>query len=218
MRDGWLTDPDGTPYPPEPWHLGGDLLLSWFRPPAATLPPAALAHFPNGHRPLSVGGRLSVGVTAVRYTTSGVLDYDELVVAVATTRGKVTIPQIWVDSPESRAGGRDLWGIPKDLARFTRTDTTVRIDDWAHLTFRTGRTLVPGLRRIALPTAQRWEGTDRISTNVVLTRVKALQATWLLDPDGPLGWLSDQQPTLSLALTDASIAFGTKVKRTAAAA
>ena len=146
MRLGWLTDPDGTPYPPEPWHLGGDLLLSWLRPRATKLPQAAEKHFP----------------------------------------------------------------------RFTRTDTTVRIDDWAHLTYAVGPTRVPGLRRIALPTAQRWQGTDRISTNVVLARVKALQAAWLLDPDGPLGWLSEETPTLSLALTDASIAFGTKVKRTPA--
>jgi hypothetical protein len=25
MRAGWLTDPEGTPYPPESWHLGGEL-------------------------------------------------------------------------------------------------------------------------------------------------------------------------------------------------
>ena len=25
---------------------------------------------------------------------------------------------MWVDSPESRAGGRELWGYPKELAEF----------------------------------------------------------------------------------------------------
>jgi hypothetical protein len=110
-----------TAYPPEPWYLGGSMLVSVFAVPAETLPPEFA--LPQGRRALRIGSCVIVGVAAVQYLPGGVLEYDELLVAVPSLgRGglRVTIPQIWVDSPASRLGGRELWGIPKQLARFTR--------------------------------------------------------------------------------------------------
>ncbi|MGA1836393.1 acetoacetate decarboxylase family protein [Herbiconiux sp. 11R-BC] len=116
-------------YPPEPWFLGGSLLVSVFLVPRSALPASWGASLggalPPRRRALGFGGRVIVGVAAAQYLPGGVLDYEELLVAVPSLgRGglRVTIPQIWVDSPTSMRGGRELWGIPKRLAAFRRAE------------------------------------------------------------------------------------------------
>src|SRR3954449_8724386 len=63
------------------------------------------------------------GAAFVTYEEGSQLTYHELVVTRVLKdeeRGRaVTSPDIWVDSPESRAGGRELWAIPKELCDFT---------------------------------------------------------------------------------------------------
>ncbi|MDN5895838.1 MAG: acetoacetate decarboxylase family protein, partial [Nocardioides sp.] len=96
-------------YPPAPWQMYGDLWLSLFR----------VADDPG--RPPGV-----VGVAWVIYRDPSPLTYHELLVARPRSevgqgweRGTVTISDIWVDSPASHDGGRELWAIPKDLCDFT---------------------------------------------------------------------------------------------------
>jgi len=73
-------------------------------------------------------GRCLIGAAWVDYGPQGpdcVLAYRELLVAVLARKGlrpRVHIIRIWVDSPTSLAGGRNLWAIPKDLAAFMKTD------------------------------------------------------------------------------------------------
>ncbi|GAA4296590.1 hypothetical protein GCM10023148_57270 [Actinokineospora soli] len=102
-------------YPPEPWDLRGAAVVSvwWRRGPVCT--------------------------AFVDYQPDGVMAYHELLVARPTRHG-VTIPSIWVDSPASRAGGRDLWAIPKDLADFDGPHTALGI---ARVRFRAPRWGVP---------------------------------------------------------------------------
>ena len=105
-------------YPPQPWDLRGQLYLSVFAVPRTDLPalPAALA---ATVRPVPFGRHALVGAAWVRYEPGGVLHYRELLSAVLVHEGRrprVSITDIWVDSVESRDGGRALWGIPKDLA------------------------------------------------------------------------------------------------------
>ncbi|WP_268246309.1 acetoacetate decarboxylase family protein [Amycolatopsis deserti] len=105
-------------YPPEPWHLRGDMHVSAWVVPVGELP-----ELPPGVRPLTVAGRALVLAAWVDYQPPGVLSYRELMVTVVVRGGlTVTIPHIWVDSPASLAGGRALWHIPKDLAEFTLTE------------------------------------------------------------------------------------------------
>lgn len=213
-------------YPPEPWYLGGSLLVSLFRVPTADLP----AEFAAGPKPLRLGRSTIVGTAFARYLPGGVLSYDELLVSTPTLEGgraRVTIPQIWVDSPESLAGGSALWGIPKKLGDFDRVETA----DAASVSMTTGdgpvaslrakprRTLVPGMRQVALPILQSGvaaggSGRDRIlSHNRVIGRIRALSADWTFDPGGPLGYLAGHRPFASFALGDASIIFGMDVHR-----
>ena len=69
------------------------------------------------------------------------LVYDELLAALGTVRSGVpgaTVMQIWVDSPESLAAGRELWSIPKEMADFAGGDAIARLEA------RVGRRLLPG--------------------------------------------------------------------------
>jgi acetoacetate decarboxylase len=62
------------------------------------------------------------GVALVDYREPSPLTYGELLLARTTKnragKGAVTITDIWVDSPASMAGGRELWAIPKELCDF----------------------------------------------------------------------------------------------------
>jgi hypothetical protein len=81
-------------YPPEPWSLRGEAVLSLW---------------------IVDGGLLCTAF--VDYQPGGVMAYHELLVARPARFG-VTITQIWVDSEASRDGGRELWAIPKEMASF----------------------------------------------------------------------------------------------------
>lgn len=103
-------------YPPEPWHLAGSGQITVWRVPAGQLP-----GLPAGVRPLTVRGRALVATAFVSYSDAGQMAYDELLAAVVVRHGRgvaLSITDIWVDSPASRAGGRALWGIPKEMATF----------------------------------------------------------------------------------------------------
>lgn len=96
-----------TGYPPAPWQMHGSMWLSAFR----------LGHDVDERHPAG-----TYAVALVDYREPSPLTYGELLVARTTKnragKGAVTITDIWVDSPASRAGGRELWAIPKELCDF----------------------------------------------------------------------------------------------------
>lgn len=211
-------------YPPEPWALKGNFAVGVFLVPVREIPAAVLAALPAEARPLVVAGRAVVGAAAVNYTPGGVLEYDELLVAIPVVRRwqiSVTIPQIWVTSPASRSGGRALWGIPKELMYATRhsagprLEAMYRAEDRAILAEVTaiGRTWLPGRWRLPLPTLQRQiqgDGTVR-SLNSVRGRISLARTEWAFGSS--LAWLRGRKPVLSAALTRAAVTFGSKVER-----
>jgi hypothetical protein len=211
-------------YPPEPWYLGGSLLVSAFRVPVAALPDELAETLPRHRTPVVLAQHALIGVAFARYTPGGVLAYDELLVA-APTLGRAalryTIPQIWVDSPVSLQGGRELWGIPKQPASFERAESadaaavTATTDDGpvARLDARYGRTLLPGMRQLGLPIHQAVGRGATLSHNRVIGRVSALWTRWDFAVHGPLGYLAGRRPLASFALRDASIVFGMRVRR-----
>jgi hypothetical protein len=107
------------PYPPAPWHLQGMAFQSF-------LPiPLAQARFviPSDLELVSVfPGYTLGGLYLSRYEVGSVLIYSELIVAAGFVRFKgelaAWISHIYVDSPTSVAGGRHIWGLPKELASF----------------------------------------------------------------------------------------------------
>lgn len=107
-------------YPQAPWTLQGFTLV--------TLQPIDIAQVRSLVPPeleiISVWpGKTVGGVYVASYSSSSVLAYNELIVVAALTRyaGRfgTWISHIYVDNPDSVAGGREIWGLPKELAQFT---------------------------------------------------------------------------------------------------
>ncbi|GAA2260510.1 acetoacetate decarboxylase [Streptomyces ruber] len=103
------------PYPPSPWHLTGDMLVSLWRVPVDELPRWPL---PPGVRPWVLRRRCTLVTFWVDYRPGGVLAYREFLVGLAVRHRRglaATAVAVWVDDERSLAGGRALWGIPKEL-------------------------------------------------------------------------------------------------------
>lgn len=84
---------------------------------------------PDGLRPLL--GTKWLLLALVRYR-AGPLCYDELIVGALALHGLkpgVWVHGIWVDSAASLAGGRAIWGLPKELATFRWSGSSVSIED-----------------------------------------------------------------------------------------
>jgi hypothetical protein len=198
-------------YPPEPWHLAGQAYLSLWRVPVSELP-----DLPQGVEPMVAGGRAQVFTAWIDYQEPGQLRYHELLATVAV-RGKrlsSSITDIWVDSEVSLAGGRGLWGIPKDLAALdfahgrTFTASAALRDDWIATAAFTAR---PGLP-LALPAAfdvvQILDGKLKRSPVRAKARPHPAAADWKINASEPLGFLAGQRPVLSAHLRDFTLVFG----------
>jgi acetoacetate decarboxylase len=158
----------------------------------------------------------------VRYVEPSPLTYSELLVArlnrggseMAT--GTVTVTDIWVDSPDSVAGGRELWALPKQLCDFD-VDTAYRgpvtTAEWSATVDRRpvveatftdvsriaprvpmrGRVVQPGIDEHPAP-----------ASVVVTGTAKALpcRASWHFAADGPLAFLRGARRLASFRMVD----------------
>lgn len=208
------SDAAETGYPPEPWNLCGQAYVTVWRLPAEQV----TGRVPAGLQPLTVGGQVFVGTAWIDYEPSGLLPYHELLSAVLVRDGVrpiVTITEIWVDSPVSLAGGRAMWGIPKELAQFEMTHEpsfTARADTGAGVVASADIQRGGGLP-IRLPSwftvVQAAQGRGRLQTPVHATgHPHTASANWKINPDGPLGYLHGLTPAVTFALRDFRIRFG----------
>lgn len=127
-----MTESDHHPYPAAPWRVAGPGLIC----PALVPLAAARALVPDDVTVVPVApGRTLGGFLLARYEGPSTLHYGELLVLPALTRaaGRTGwwISHAYVDSPASLAGGRRMWGVPKDLATFAWRDdgATLTRDD-----------------------------------------------------------------------------------------
>lgn len=110
-------DPRETPPPPAPWRLKGEAILR------LQLLPAGAVEAPTGLRIARVSrGRTLGGVYVAHYGEGSTLRYNELIVFSALVRKGArpgfSVSHIYVDDPYAAAGGHEIWGLPKRLARF----------------------------------------------------------------------------------------------------
>lgn len=115
-------------YPPAPWTLKGFA----FQTLQLTDVQACQEVIPPDFEILNVWpGKAMGGVYLSRYEVGSTLEYSELIVVPAFVRygGKIGgwISHIYVDSPASVAGGREVWGLPKELADFAWDDVENRV-------------------------------------------------------------------------------------------
>ncbi|HUQ55102.1 acetoacetate decarboxylase family protein [Lentzea sp.] len=172
-----------------------------FRVPRGQVPSD---HLPTGARLITLAGNTFVAVAFVSYEPGSVLTYEELLVAAPVRdRGSVavSVPQIWVDSEASRDGGRELWAIPKQLARFGRGSSIAAVAA-------TGGVPLPGRWKFAGPTAQRLDGRDVRARAAMSGRIRLVRTGWMIPADGPLGYLTGRTPLVSVALDDMRLTFG----------
>lgn len=197
-------------YPPEPWFLAGELTASAWLVPLRSVPYAPVP----GWRPVTLFGRAVVGTVHVRYLPPGVLTYDELMVTALVRRGRrvaVTVLAIWVDSPASLAGGRELWAIPKQLADFPDPGL-VQAADGPLADVRLGRgRAVPGRWRVRFSVAQPRAGRAVVSPVAAVGTVALARTGWRVH--GPLAFLRGHRPVLGFALRDFRMAFGGPQRR-----
>lgn len=150
-------------YPPAPWTLKGSavLMLQWIDLARARqfVPLNLVEPVPVGFP----GKTLAIAYLSA-YGDGSVLEYSELIVAPALVRRRQArageplapwISHIYVDSDRSVAGGRDIWGLPKELAAFSWREGGVtvsqgrrRLCDWSW------NSLGPG---VSLPWRSRWQ-------------------------------------------------------------
>ncbi|MBT2543062.1 acetoacetate decarboxylase family protein [Streptomyces sp. ISL-44] len=224
-----MTSPDprhpagqSTPFPPEPWHLNGDMYASLWRIRPQGLPRWPL---PAETRPLIILGHCTLLTFWVDYRAPGTLAYREFLVALAVRhrrRTAATAVAAWVDDEQSLAGGHRLWGIPKQLGHFTFTtpsdaNTPARTTHihlgteatpWAQATYR------PAARIPIRPTItgrliQQRQG-ETCVVPLKLAGSPSLAKTRLTcTPDGPLAFLNSHKPVLSLAIQGFRFTVGT---------
>lgn len=193
-------------YPPAPWSMYGDLWMSLYR---VTDDPG---------RPSGV-----VAVAWVRYREPSPLTYHELLVARPrpdAPGSPVTISDIWVDSADSRDGGRALWAIPKELCDFSmessRTGPLRRATWQASVEgqeIASARFTDVSSATVPLPfrggTHQEWD--DGTVARASLTgRARTLPARGSMEfaEDGPLGWLAGRRALASVAISGFEMTFG----------
>jgi hypothetical protein len=115
-------------YPPAPWNLYGKAMQSFHLVDLER----AKALVPSDFEIVSVlPGKTLGGLYLSLYEANSTLRYHELIVVTALVRYQGTIgswiSHIYVDHPESVAGGRNIWGLPKEMADFTWGDRDVKV-------------------------------------------------------------------------------------------
>ena len=175
-------------YPEAPWDLQGEMIVV----------------------PARVRNRQIGGVLLADYR-SGILSYRELIVfSRATTHGMV-VSHIYVDSEQSLHGGREVWGLPKELAEF----------DYDGRTFtarQNGTTLLQArIRRRAgfLPLLLPTPITSHAGDTIGRARIKAAPALVALDvpPTSPFASLGLDGTHVGLAGDDLRLTMPAPLRR-----
>jgi Acetoacetate decarboxylase (ADC) len=202
-----------TDYPPAPWVLRGQANFHVLAVRSASLPAV-----PAGFTPLRVGGFGLVVAGWVDYQGGSILRYGELLAAVAGRWAggvSATVTHMWVDSPASRAGGRELWGYPKELASFELAidpSGTARAHDPGGVELARGRfaALVTSPWRILIRggTVQPLDGHLAAVRAVFRARPALGRGSISAPAESPLAFVNDARTLLSLGLRDFAFTFG----------
>jgi hypothetical protein len=197
------------PFPSPPWQMSAQMWLSVF----------LLRESPRPDRPAGL-----YGAAFVDYQEGSSLTYHELLVARLTRGGlgrRVRITDIWVDSEASKAGGRSLWAIPKEIAELplenkgTGLVSRTRFAGYAAgERIATGRfTAVPAAARVRAPFAAsisqlREDGSTVVTSMRGSAKALPCLGSWDFEAQGPLGFLHDRRPLASFRLRDVRLSFG----------
>ena len=121
-------------YPHPPWTLKGDAFVTLQLLDMARVRPLIPAEL----NIVSVlPGKTIGGVYLSKYSSGSVLEYSELIIIAGflSYKGKFGgwVSHIYVDNPDSVAGGREVWGLPKELAQFSWEASSVTVSQSGNL-------------------------------------------------------------------------------------
>jgi hypothetical protein len=109
-------------YPDAPWTSQGKMWFGIFKTQTPFDLPDDLIGVLNSHL---------VIVSIIRYLKAAII-YDELIIGRMARHGRklgVYVNHIWVDHYDSLMGGREIWGLEKQMAQFEWSDSSVHISD-----------------------------------------------------------------------------------------
>jgi hypothetical protein len=217
-QSDWPHDPGQstaatTGYPPAPWVLRGQANFHLLAVRSDELPPV-----PAGFTPLRAGRFGLVVAGWVDYQGGSILRYGELLAAVAGRWAggvSATVTHMWVDSPASRAGGRELWGYPKELASFELaidpSGTARACDlDGAELARGSFSALVTSPWRLSIRggTVQPLDGRLAAVRAIFRSRPVLGRGSISAPPGSPLAFVNGARTLLSLGIRDFEFSFG----------
>jgi hypothetical protein len=198
-------------YPPAPWHLGG-----WGVATVSLVDVRAMrANVPRGAHVVSVvPGKTLGGLLFLAYER-GPLTYRELNVVAGLVRIGARlafwIPRLYVDSAASLAGGREIWGVPKELADFDVQHeigaTTIAVRQGEHAVCRIRSSVATSGLRVRLPMpAFGTRGADfLLFTAGMESRVARVRATVEMPRDGEFATLGLERPRLAIRAQNLSL-------------
>src|SRR4028118_871952 len=158
-------------------------------------------------------GKTLGGVYLSCYGSGSVLEYSELIVATGIVRysGKIGgwISHIYVDNPDSVAGGRNIWGLPKELAEFTWEKGSRTASGYENcVTVRQGEQTLCHLsynqQNFGLPIPLSGEVFSTLGSSIVLfkgeveSRVSPTASKLQVPDESPLASLGLEQPWLTV--------------------
>lgn len=202
-------------YPPAPWNLQGSgvqIVHTVDIRSVRELVPSELSIVQ-----LWPGRTLGV-VAFAHYGPGSVLEYDELIIAPALVRyeGKLGmwVSHIYVDDPVSLQGGREIWGVPKELATIEWNDDgrVGRVAAYSH-----GRKLCSVnvrrrwwllRKRMRFPTYSRLGGDLIRFTGEATGRIGWGRGELDIPPDAPFASIRTSRPKLSLWLDNMVLVCG----------
>jgi hypothetical protein len=123
---------------------------------------------------------------------------------------------MWVDSPASRAGGRELWGYPKELAEFelaidpSGTARATESESGAELAHGSFRALVTSPRAIgsAGGTVQPMPGRLIAVRALFRSRPSVGRGSFTAPPGSPLAFVTGARKLVSVGMRDFHFTFG----------
>lgn len=196
-------------YPQAPWKLQGYALQTVKVIDIERVRP----FIPSELEILSVWPGKTVGGVYLSYYGSGsVLEYSELIVVagVVSYSGKIGgwVSHIYVDSTDSVAGGREIWGLPKELAEFTWEKETPHTSGYENcVTVRQGeRTLCslhynPQNLGLQVPFSGEVFSTKRDSILLfkgeLKSRISLVSSQLIIPPESPFASLGLEQPWIT---------------------
>ncbi len=204
-------------YPPPPWKLQGQLYGSIWTLPARLmrfqLPPEfkAVVNF----------GRVGVFAGFVDYQPGGTLSYHELIAGlIIQQRGKLpyyfNVTHMGVDNEISLRGGRELWGVPKELAEFDYQSSPDNHDFRGIARSETGAVLAEGNFKATVtlprflklpcpfPDLQMLHNQPHAASGLFWSRIEFCRGGMVIPPDSPLAELgiAGRKPWLSFGGLD----------------